>query len=67
MQSKKIVLLNRPVGALKETDMGVFDETLSPLEPGEVLLRSSICPLMLLFERPLMKGRFMELPVWVRR
>jgi len=38
MQSKKVVLLNRPVGALKETDMGVFDETLAPLEPGEVLL-----------------------------
>ena len=38
MQSKKVVLLNRPVGALKETDMGVFDETHTPLEPGEVLL-----------------------------
>ena len=38
MQSKKVVLLNRPVGALKETYMGVFDETLAPLEPGEVLL-----------------------------
>ena len=38
MKTKKIVLLNRPIGALKESDMTVVEETLTPLEAGEVLL-----------------------------
>ena len=38
MQTKKVVLLNRPVGALKETDLDVIDATLAPLEAGEVMI-----------------------------
>ena len=66
MQSKKVVLLNRPVGALKETDMGVFDETLAPLESGEVLLEIEHLSVDAFIRTTFDEGRLMARPGWVR-